>query len=748
VASESQAGSPRVWADDEPTAALRQLGRIVADVFSPIDVHVASSGTSFEGCVSPEGRDGVCAVSGQVQGDAAIVLAVELVRLPRDARGVLLPVFRRLSSLSDMTHIAEPEVDKKTGEAVVRATLGVKAAPMAPSREAAFVAELERLDELARDIQSSLPAVQINADLAKLYKPVSEHLEPVQPAPDLVGPALSTWARETIELLMGNASVAVATPQPILQQYALTALATVGREFGTTFGRLLPPLINTKGFVQLATQAPGVVATPVVRLSLGTNRYDLGNEMQATLSALTDAGRPALFVGSMAELQEVFSGGQGGVSDPLRPVVRHVPAVAIDTLARFAVRQAGAGHKGLPSGAEDSLVADTLAAIEHASPAEQSRILPMVAARAVNAWAKCPSGATTPVDAYVANVRGLSETLAGLSDRPRAVRSPEVQQNFTQTLSDPRLLDQLTESLLAQDWALGQLVARLRTEALTRPLGQPLRYCAQGTPGTGKSESTLLIAHALGVPYINIDAASMPDYYTAAAQLLGSGRGIVGSYQSGRLEQAAKHHRGAVIEVSDLDHAVPSVRSALGDLFLQVLETGQGQSAAGAMFSCCNVLFVFTMNLPDGMDEFVRSRVGFCGAPSRRDVGEDVMAEIKRVLSGAFLSRVGTPILFEPLDGPALAAIVERAVRAAVNSAAERLGLEVGDIAIEAGVGEQIVASMDASTLSFGARVLLEHGRALAAEGMDAARHALKGLTQPVLRVSMGPDGRLTIQPE
>ena len=138
-----------------------------------------------------------------------------------------------------------------------------------------------------------------------------------------------------------------------------------------------------------------------------------------------------------------------------------------------------------------------------------------------------------------------------------------------------------------------------------------MRYCAEGTPATGKSESTVLLAEWLGIPYICIDAASMSSSHTAAAQLLGSGRGIVGSYQSGRLEQAAKHHAGAVIEVSDLDHAVPEVRAAMADLFLQILENGEAQSATGAMFSCANLIFVFTMNLPGGQDAKVHQGIGF-----------------------------------------------------------------------------------------------------------------------------------------
>ena len=45
--------------------------------------------------------------------------------------------------------------------------------------------------------------------------------------------------------------------------------------------------------------------------------------MQALLSALTEADSPVIFFGRFEDLQAVFHGGQGGLSDPLRPVLVH-----------------------------------------------------------------------------------------------------------------------------------------------------------------------------------------------------------------------------------------------------------------------------------------------------------------------------------------------------------------------------------------------------------------------------------------
>ena len=197
---------------------------------------------------------------------------------------------------------------------------------------------------------------------------------------------------------------------------------------------------------------------------------------------------------------------------------------------------------------------------------ESLRILPATARRLVAATQSGQPEKVLP--AFVSDAIAASETLGGLATRPRTGRDPHVQTHFVTQLTDVALLPYLADKLYGQTPALTILVERLRTEVMARAHHQPMRYCAQGTPGTGKSCSAVMLADRLDVPYVNIDAASMPDYYTASAQLLGSGRGIVGSFQAGRLEQAAKHHRGCVVEVSDIDHAPPTVRGPLADLFL------------------------------------------------------------------------------------------------------------------------------------------------------------------------------------
>ena len=312
---------------------------------------------------------------------------------------------------------------------------------------------------------------------------------------------------------------------------------------------------------------------------------------------------------------------------------------------------------------------------------------------------------------FAAMLAGRTETLSGLSARPRVERRDTVESRYVEVLTHDGIVSHLRERLVGQDAALTELGDRLDAEAKTRDSHQPLRYCAQGVPGTGKSHSAELLARLLGVPYVNIDSVGLPDHHTATAQLLGSGRGIVGSHQPGRLEQVAKHHTGVVVEISDLDHAHPGVRSFLADLFLQVLQSGEAQSSVGSMIDCSNLILAFTLNLPGGRDETVNRSLGFRDAPSRGEVRDRVKQELKHILSGAFVSRIGDPILFSPLDRDAWGVIAERAMVAALQTAARRLDLTLDRVRVHEDCSARFVDSLGPDASTYGARAILDAAR-------------------------------------
>lgn len=737
-----------VWGETAPEEAVRQLADLVAHKFSALAMLTADDGRGFRATPKDAAiTSGILSIDGALQENRVVRVAVELVRTAQDVRVPGKAFFQDLAALGDKCRLTTAE--QPDGTTSLGVEIRVQATPMSVSRQNAFLQELVHVEELAAHLQTEVPQPSSAADLRKKYEPVADVMEPVLPLSLLrcrVPPEVEKWAAETIEFLQASLSVAVAVSAPAMEHFVAALLAQYRHTTGSSLGRLIAPTISAKGLVELARKAPGTVLVPAASLNLGSNMYEMGHEVASLLALLSSAGTPMIFCGSIDQLQEIFHGGQGGVSDPLAPVVRHVPDIPLEVLALHQLRAAAGPKGGLSAANEKIVVQHTLDALAERPAGERLRLLHIVAGRTLAAWNADRRRAGAVALAFAATAARTRETLSGLTATPRVARSPDVQQHLVHALTDPSLYGYFTEQLIAQDVALRELTARLRTEVLARPLHQPLRYCAQGTPGTGKSESAVLLAQRLAIPYVNIDAASMPDYYTAAAQLLGSGRGIVGSFKSGRLEQAAKHHAGAVIEVSDLDHAVPIVRCALADLFLQILETGEAQSATGAMFSCANLIFAFTMNLPGGADEKVHRTIGFNGQPSRRDVGTRVTVELKQMLSGAFLSRVGTVILFEPLGEVAMATIVERTLAKAAGVTCERLGLSVIGVSVAAGTGRAVLAALDTDVTAFGARALHEHSRTLASEAILECCRSGADLCGCVLLLQADAQGRLQVR--
>jgi hypothetical protein len=736
-----------IWGAEGQREALCQVAEVCRKGLS-LETNVAFDRLSFNSAIKA-GKDqsGILSISGTLRDDSVIVVRLEVVRGHNTMRVPSSPFFRHLSDLGNRVCLCAPD-EQKNGMVSLFIEIDVKAVPMSMTREASLLSEIKRIHEFSKLLQAELPVIHDDSEIENIYKEFSEALEPVRPFREktlIYHPELLSWSQEVYQFLSSSASVAVVSPFSVILDFALSMIARVFVDSGNTLGQLRLPAINATGLLDIARKAPGSLVVKAVCMRFGTNPYELGNEMRLLLTALASENKPVIFTGTFEQLQAVFSGGQGASNDPLIPIILHVPDITIERLVPFAIQSCGRLAGGLSQKTENDLIEKTLEILRDLSPVEQKRLLPIISKRIIHMWSKGTTEIVSPVKMFASKVCSLSETLGGLSACPRSERTPEVQERFTETMTDPSLLSYFQEHLLAQDEALEQLVFRLIMEALTRPLHQPIRYCAQGTPATGKSESAILLARRLNIPYVNIDAASMPDYHTAASQLLGAGRGIVMSYQAGRLEQVAKHHTGAVVEVSDLDHAVPSVRSVLADLFLQVLETGEAQSATGSMFSCANIIFVFTMNLPGGMDEEVRKSLGFNNSPSRQDVRRKVIREIKMMLSGAFLSRIGTPILFEPLDGDMLAIVLERSIKRAIISAAERLHVPILEIMLEKDAGMHLISSLDRSISSFGARAILEQGRSMAAKAFVEFYKNNKDFNEKLLFVSVNSEGKLVL---
>jgi ATP-dependent Clp protease ATP-binding subunit ClpA len=252
----------------------------------------------------------------------------------------------------------------------------------------------------------------------------------------------------------------------------------------------------------------------------------------------------------------------------------------------------------------------------------------------------------------------------------------------------------------------------------------------------------------LGLPYLNVDCGAFASSQAATTALLGSPRGYVGSYQAGELEKAAKHAGGVVLEASDIDHAPVHARTAIADLFLGVLQTGEAQSAIGARIPCAEMIIVFSYNLLNGMDEAVHKKTGFFAETTRHELQDRVVRQTSDFLSGAFQSRMGLPIVFDMLGPDALAAIAERAVREALGSAAVRSDVDMADVVLDEGVGHHILAAYKTKTNTFGARALLTRGREVASAAFTEWLDGGAPGQGRVLRVEPEAGGGVALRPE
>ncbi|NKB35373.1 MAG: AAA domain-containing protein [Pseudomonadales bacterium] len=699
--------------------ALVQVASLCSQTLG-FSIQLNSTNTSFSTKSDPaQSPIGVIAIEGKIE-DELINLRMELLNASSNMRASLAAIFEKLSHLGPKVSLLAPQ-ELNDGQTSYAVGLTIKAQPLTATRTNTFVAELRSVDKLATEIKEELPSIDDESQAKEKFKELNDVLEPVpllgadQAAPDSMG----EWSESCIDYLEAGCNLAISCKWPAVIDYALACIASKCMPQGILLGNFTKHAINANTLIALTSKAPGPIVVQSIKLSLASNPYSIGSEMQSLLAAISDSSKPVVFTGSYDQLQSVFAGGQGDQPDPLRPVVKTVPAVSLNKLLQFSVHRGTLEIGGVARHELEILQKRVKKQLKGIPEDKAKSILPAIVKSTLNRWLKNHAAVSQAENLFSETLASTNKTLSGLTALSIHCRNPDVQKNFSATLSDPDLLSHFQRELLAQDRALNELCNRLRTEALSRPLDQPLRFCTQGVPGVGKSESAVILAQLLNIPYINIDAASMPDYHTAASQLLGSGRGLVMSHKAGKLEQVGKIETGAVVEVSDLDHANANVRAALADLFLQVMDTGNAQSAIGSNFSCTNLIFAFTLNLPNGMDEGVHKSIGFASSSDPEEIKSRVNEEIKNMLSSAFVSRVGSPILFSSLTDNAVGEIINRVIQRAASTALARLGFPSINIAVDAMTGIRINQQLPANTRTMGARLLNETGRSLAVNAVS-----------------------------
>jgi hypothetical protein len=731
------------WGKAGPLETLEQVADLTAK-FMSASVDRSPDGSSFH-ILREKGKinSGIQEVYGRIIAGNKLQMLVQIVKFRTGIRvsdnfvESLLEIFKEFQ-------LADPPRSYDPGQREIWFEFQGEATPLGPSRENAFLKKMEILNDAARRLQAHIPVVLSDLDLDKIYKEHSEYLNPVYPCSIELANEFSMimeWAQQNYDFVAGQCSVALVSPYSVLTDFGIAIMAKVFLEKASSLGRYARTQLTPQSLLDVANKAPGAVVIAAEKLTIGSNLYNIGSEVRAMFSSLNDMGKAVFFTGTYEELQSVLGGGQGGRSDPLEPVVRRIPDISMKILVQFAVQSEGRRYGGLSLADEQKLVKGISGALEKDSPEIRYRLLPKLVTRILGDRSRGLCDVLVSLASYRDQLKRPTETLTGLGQRPKTARSAHVQKHFLKVLDDPGLLDFFKSQILGQDRALEQMITKLLDMILTGKRHEPLCYLAEGTTGTGKSESARLLAKALGIPLKSIDAASLADHYSANAKLRGSGRGIVGSYESGVLEKSAKDHLGVVVEVRDLDHAPTHIRKNLAAEFLQILEDGEAETGTGAIFACANLIFAFTINLPDGQDEKLRRSFGFGPKPDIDEVQSRAIKEIKILFSPAFLGRVGEPILFDDLTHETLAAITEKAVVSATQMAAKRYGVPIGRVDLEDGLGMAIVDSSPLANATLGARSFIQLGRSLVGKAFRWLQHSgvnLKGKNLIVSRDSKG----------
>jgi hypothetical protein len=691
----------QTWGRAGEQLALQQ---VASSVESRLGLRVESSGDSFSTAPVAADFTGPEMVRARI---ADGVIEIEVTLSAVQGRGPMDLPFRYLEKL-------DQKVRPRLVDDRPRLDLRIDAAPIDPIRLTRLQEQFAIIAEFSAALRTEAPVSGRSIDLESLYEAIKEIAEPVTPLTPSPGENLRRAFDPAAQFLRAGTSVALPAASRIEQQYAEAALAALLPGYGIpTLGRLRIPGLSPKGLVEVCAKCPGPLAVHASQMMNGTSRYEQ-DEWRPALELLSLRGQGALFTGAYEEISRAFVF-QGAKPTPTQPAIATLPPglAPLGDLCRFAVQRAGDGQ--LPARAMAELAEELQRTLADVPTGGAERILPELARNAVLNW----SGAAKVSSASLAqSLLSLKQTFSGAPPPALVARDGELQERLLRRLLDPALGGFLKDTLTGQDDAIDELVRRLRAEVLGRPLHQPLRWASLGPPGVGKSDSARLIAEWIGVPYESVDLGSFADSYTANAQLRGSGRGLVGSNEMGRLESLSKTHGGVVVEFADLDHAPVHVRAQLADLCLQVLDKGAFETASGATCSSANLIVPFTLNLPDGRDEKLHRGMGFQTVNSPMQRLHRAIEELKLIVSSAFLSRVGTPILFGPLDDDALALILERAVRHALDTACERLGASIPVWRIPAGFGRRLLALAPGQTASLGARGLAEHARVWVAEAV------------------------------
>ena len=238
-------------------------------------------------------------------------------------------------------------------------------------------------------------------------------------------------------------------------------------------------------------------------------------------------------------------------------------------------------------------------------------------------------------------------------------------ENLKQSDSE-RLLhleDELHKRVIGQEEAVHAVATAIRRARAgmkdpKRPIGS---FLFLGSTGVGKTELARALAECMFGSEKNMIRFDMSEYMEKheVSRLVGAPPGYVGYEEGGQLTDAVRKTPYSVILFDEVEKA----HMDFFNILLQVLDDGRLTDGQGRTVDFTNCVIIMTSNLGSHLLKGEMKKLGFSSDEKKEketfeDVKKKMMDEVKHVFRPEFINRIDEILVFHPLTGENLSAIV------------------------------------------------------------------------------------------